>query len=96
MDPRDYGFALADKSAVVGGTAQQNADITRSILAGEPGPHRDIVLLNAGCALYTAQVAESIEQGIALAAQSIDSGAALAKLNALKEFTNNMQSEEQT
>lgn len=95
LDPRDYGFALADKSAVVGGTAQQNADITRSILTGEPGPHRDIVLLNAGCALYTAQVAESIEQGIALAAQSIDSGAALAKLNALKEFTNNLQSEEQ-
>ena len=90
LDPRDYGMKLADLSAVVGGTAQENAQITLDILNGKPGPRRDIVLLNAGCALYTIRRAESIEAGIALAKESIDSGRALEKLTAFKDFTNTM------
>lgn len=90
LDPRDYGMELADLSAVVGGTAQENAQITLDILNGKPGPRRDIVLLNAGCALYTIRRAESIEAGIALAKESIDSGRALEKLTAFKDFTNTM------
>ena len=89
LDPRDYGFMLARKSDVVGGTAQENAEITRAILNGtETGAKRDIVLLNAGCALYTAGCANTIPEGVALARQSIDSGAAMERLEALRGFTN--------
>lgn len=73
------------------GTAQENAQITMDILQGKPGPCRDIVLLNAGCALYTIQKAASIEEGIALAKDSIDSGKALEKLNEFKAFTHSIQ-----
>ncbi len=52
LDPRDYGFTLAKKSDIVGGTAEDNAKITLDILNGKKGPQRDIVVLNAGCALY--------------------------------------------
>lgn len=89
LDPRDYGFTLAQKSDVVGGTAEQNAAITRGILDGsETGPKRDIVLLNAGCALYTCGKADSIAQGIDLARRSVESGAALNSLDKLCTFTN--------
>ena len=91
LDPRDYGMELAELSSVVGGTAQENAQITMDILQGKPGPCRDIVLLNAGCALYTIQKAASIEEGIALAKDSIDSGKALEKLNEFKAFTHSIQ-----
>ena len=91
LDPRDYGMELAELSSVVGGTAQENAQITMDILQGKPGPCRDIVLLNAGCALYTIQKAASIEEGIALAKDSIDSGKALKKLNEFKAFTHSIQ-----
>ena len=64
------------------------------ILGGkERGTRRGIVLMNAGCALYTAGAASSIEEGIEMAKQSIDSGAALEKLNALKDKTNALAKE---
>ncbi|MCB6366950.1 bifunctional anthranilate synthase component II/anthranilate phosphoribosyltransferase [Intestinibacillus massiliensis] len=89
IDPREYGFTLAQKSDISGGTAEENAEITRAILEGrETGAKRDIVLLNAGCALYTAGRAATIANGVTLARQSIESGAALARLNALRAFTN--------
>lgn len=78
--PEDFGFTRCEKSAIVGGTPAENAEITRAILRGEKGPKRDIVLMNAGAALYIAGKAESLEGGIRLAADLIDSGAAMQKL----------------
>ncbi len=90
MCPEDFGFKRADKRDIKGGTPEENAQITRDVLSGkEQGPKRDIVLFNAGCALYVTGKAETIADGIKLAGESIDSGAALRKLEELVEFTNN-------
>lgn len=87
IHPQEYGMALAKPSDIVGGTQQENAAITMEILQGVQGPKRDIVVLNAACALYISGAAATLAQGITLAQQSIDSGAALAKLQELKTFT---------
>jgi anthranilate phosphoribosyltransferase len=81
--PEDVGLATATPEQLRGGDPIENAKITRAILNGEKGPKRDIVLLNAAFALIAADKADSPEEGIALAATSIDSGAALKKLEAL-------------
>lgn len=87
LDPADYGIDYAPLEAILGGTARENAQITQEILDGKTGPKRDIVLLNTACALYIAQKAESIAEGIQMAARSIDSGAAKKKLEQLKNQT---------
>jgi len=75
--PEELGIQRCEKADVVGGSAQENAEITKAILAGEErGPKRDIVLLNAGAALFVAGAAETIADGVRLAAETIDSGAA--------------------
>jgi anthranilate synthase/phosphoribosyltransferase len=94
LDPRDYGFSLAQKADVIGGTAADNAKITFTVLNGEKGPRRDITVLNAGCALYVGGLAETVQRGINLAEHSIDSGAALEKLNELKKLTNSFGEEQ--
>lgn len=81
--PEDYGIPRAQMEDLVGGDALENARITRSILEGTLGPKRDIVVFNSGCALYVRGLADSIEKGIAMAEESIDSGKALGKLEAL-------------
>ncbi len=86
--PEDFGLARCDKAALVGGTPEENAAITHAILAGEQGPRRDTVLLNAGAALYIAGKAESIADGVALAGRIIDSGAAMKVLDTLIEASN--------
>lgn len=84
--PEDYGFERVPLTKVRGGNAADNADILLSILDGsEQGPKRHIVLLNAGCALYISGTAQSIEDGIELARNSIDSGRALKKLHILRD-----------
>lgn len=88
LDPADYGITRAPLDTIVGGTAQDNARITLDILEGKPGPRRDIVVLNTACALYIAQKAESIAEGVRMAEESIDTGAAKQKFNRLKELTN--------
>jgi len=70
-----------------GGDATENAGLLRGILAGETGPKRDIVLLNAAAALWVAGASASLSAGLELAAKSIESGAAAAKLAALAEAT---------
>ena len=85
IDPRTLGLALAPASALAGGDAAENARITRAVLEGEPGPRQDIVLLNAGAALWIAEAAPDLAAGVALARSSIASGAAKAKLAALIE-----------
>ena len=88
IDPRTLGFALQPNSALAGGDAAQNARIVEDVLAGKPGPHRDVVLLNAALALRIADAAADLPSGIALAARAIDSGGARAKLDALVRATN--------
>jgi anthranilate phosphoribosyltransferase len=81
IQPEDFGLERCEKSELVGGSPADNADITRRILSGEKGAKRNAVLLNAGAALYIADKAPSINEGITLAASLIDSGAAKEKLN---------------
>ncbi|MBQ7069778.1 MAG: bifunctional anthranilate synthase component II/anthranilate phosphoribosyltransferase [Ruminococcus sp.] len=89
IKPEDFGMRRGRLSDIVGGSALDNAQITLNILKGiEKGPKRDIVLLNSGCALYVCEKAGSIEEGIEIAREAIDSGRALRKLNELIEYTN--------
>ncbi len=89
ISPEDFGMKLADKDEIKGGESKDNAQITLGILDGSiNGAKRDIVVLNAGCALYISGKANSIKDGINLANESIDNGKALAKLNQLIEFSN--------
>ena len=81
ITPEQFGFTSCQKEDLVGGTPAENAAITLGILKGEDkGPKRNAVLLNAGAALYIAGKADSFENGIKLAGELIDNGAALAKL----------------
>ena len=86
--PEDFGLASCKKEDLTGGTPEENAEITLAILKGEKGPKRNAVLLNAGAALYIGGKAESIADGVLLAAELIDSGKALATLEAFKEISN--------
>ena len=88
IEPAEFGFKKALLKDLKGGDASFNAKLTYEILKGKRGPCRDIVLLNAGCAIYAADKASSIKEGIAEASKSIDSGKALERLEFLKEFTN--------
>ena len=89
IKPEDFGLIRGTKSDVVGGTPVDNAAITRGILAGEVhGTKRTAVLLNAGAALYIGGKAESIADGVALAADLIDSGKAMETLNRVIEVSN--------
>ena len=86
VTPEDFGLSRAPISAIAGGDAAHNAELVRAILAGEPGPRRDVVIANAAAALVAAGRAVDFLQGARLAAESIDSGAALKKLNRLITF----------
>ncbi|MBU1005303.1 MAG: anthranilate phosphoribosyltransferase [Nanoarchaeota archaeon] len=89
IDPKDFNIKTASLNDIKGNSPEENAKITLNILEGkEKGPKRDIVLLNAGAAIYTAGMAKTIKEGIDLAKNSIDSGKALEKLNKLKVWTN--------
>ena len=87
ITPEQFGLCRAPLGALAGGDAPQNADITVAVLEGKPGPHRDVVLLNAAAALAVAGTAADLEAGLQLAAHAIDSGAALDKLRRLQRFT---------
>jgi anthranilate phosphoribosyltransferase len=86
IDPAALGLRRAPRSAFVGGDAQLNSAIAMSVLGGEPGAARDVVLLNAGAALYVAGRATDVAEGIGLAADSIDSGAAAAVVESSVRF----------
>lgn len=87
--PEDFGLERCRKEDLLGGTPQENAAITRAILAGEAGPKRNVVLLNAGAALFAAGAVSDIDEGVKLAAHQIDSGAALETLDAYIRASNN-------
>lgn len=86
--PTDMGLALAPAEAVLGGTAAENADILRATLAGEPGPRRDIVVLNAAAALVAADIASDLSDGVRRAVEAIDSGAAKGRMEAFVSVSN--------
>ena len=83
VQPEDFGMARASIKDLAGGDREQNAEIIRAVLGGEPGPRRDIVLMNAAAALVAGARARDLKDGVAVAAQSIDSGGARGKLDAL-------------
>jgi anthranilate phosphoribosyltransferase len=80
LDPTAYGLARAKPDDLLGGDAGESAEIARRILDGEPGPKRDVVLLNAGAALEIAGFAASLQEGMATAARTIDEGEARTTL----------------
>lgn len=86
VSPEQLGLTRAPLAALEGGEADENAAILREILEGKPGPRRDIILLNAAPALVAGQAAENLREGVEVARRSIDSGAALARLEALVAF----------
>jgi len=87
ITPEDFGFNRSDTSALRGGDPATNAAILRGILEGQNGPRRSVVLLNAAAALIAADLADGFADGIGLAAESIDSGAAKGRLEKLVEVS---------
>ncbi|MDH5445288.1 MAG: anthranilate phosphoribosyltransferase [Gammaproteobacteria bacterium] len=89
ITPEQFGLKTADIKTLAVEGAEQSLAVVKEVLSGKAGPARDIVALNAGAAIYAADLADSLEAGIKKAQQVIDSGAAMAKLDALVELSNN-------
>jgi anthranilate phosphoribosyltransferase len=87
VHPADFGLAKASPADLRGGDAAANAAIIHSVLSGERGPRRDVVLLNAGACLFISGTSASVRDGIARAAEAIDSGAAARTLAAMAEIS---------
>ena len=96
VTPEDFGFERCTKEELRGGTPEENAKIVLAILNGEKGPKRNAVLMNAGAALYIGKKADSMRDGIALAAELIDSGKALDTLKKFIEVSNRPQDASET
>jgi anthranilate phosphoribosyltransferase len=92
LTPETFGMTLTSIASLSVDDAQQSLAVIKAIFSGEQGPARDIVLLNAGAAIYTADICDSLEAGIKRAAEVIDSGAAMDKLNALIRASNKKDS----
>ena len=90
ISPEDFGLSRASLSSLRGGTADENAALLREILAGAPGPQRDVVLMNTAAALVAGDMVETLRQGAVLAKEVIDGGHALAKLEQLIEFSQSL------
>ena len=88
IEPEDFGFTKCSKEDLVGGTPEENANITCAILNGEKGPKREAVLLNAGAGLYVAGRCETLEEGVRIAEQLIDSGKAKKQLETFVRCSN--------
>jgi anthranilate phosphoribosyltransferase len=88
INPEDAGFARQKPEALRGGDADHNAKALREVLAGKKGAFRDVALINAAAGLVVAGRAADIKQGVALAAKSVDSGEAKARLDRLIQVSN--------
>ena len=88
ITPEDFDIPTAKPEDLLGGDTPDNADIFRSILSGQAGPHRDIVLLNAAFAICAGGKTDTPADGLKLAAASIDTGSAMAKYETVRELTN--------
>src|SRR5271168_2792336 len=94
VDPEEFGMKRSTLAEIAGGDAAENAGIVREVLSGKKSPRRDVVVLNAAAALVAAGRADHLADGVPLAVQSIDSGAAAAKLAALARFTKQVVSDQ--
>jgi anthranilate phosphoribosyltransferase len=90
VTPEDFGFKRATMADIMGGDPGRNADIVKGILEGQKGAARDVAVLNAAFAICAASVTDTPKEGIAAAEKSIDSGAALEKLEKLRELSNRL------
>lgn len=88
IEPKQFGFEKCEKTVLVGGDPADNAAITKAILEGEKGPRRNAVALNAGAALYIGGKADSLEAGVRLAEETIDSGKAMETLQQFITLSN--------
>ena len=88
IDPKDYGIEYAEPEDIMGGSGEENAEITRKIFAGEKGSKRDIVVLNSAAGIYIGGKADTYAEAIEIAKKMIDEGHVIDKLNELVEFTN--------
>ncbi len=88
ITPEQFGFKTTDIKALAVDSAEQSLAVVKDVLQGKAGPARDIVALNAGAAIYAADLTDSLEAGVAKAQEVIDSGAAMAKLDALVTLSN--------
>ena len=93
ITPEEFGLERCSKEDLRGGTPEKNAKLTLGILQGEKGHKRNAVLMNAGASLYIGGKAESMKEGITLAAELIDSGKALETLQKLIEVSNRSEVE---
>jgi anthranilate phosphoribosyltransferase len=93
VQPEDFALPRASIKQLQGGDREQNAQIIRLLLEGEPGPRRDIVLMNAAAALVAGARARDLKEGVALAAHAVDSGAARQKLEALVALSRKLAEE---
>ncbi|MFZ3577540.1 anthranilate phosphoribosyltransferase [Virgibacillus sp. DJP39] len=93
LHPEELGLPVYENDKIRGGDAKDNAVILQNVLQGKQGPYRDTVLLNAGLGLFANGKASTIEKGVELAKESIDSGAALEKLRRLVEYSKQIPSE---
>jgi len=91
INPEEFGFKKWDLNLILGADAKTNAEIIKKIFEGEKGPQRDVVLLNSGAAVYIAGLADSIQDGIKIAQEAIDSGKAKKKLEELVRITNSFK-----
>jgi anthranilate synthase/phosphoribosyltransferase len=92
LTPEDFGFPPANGDCIAGGNAVQNAQTALRILHGEKSAGRDFVIANAACGFWVAGLAKNISEGVMMASQSLDSGAALAKLEALRKISKGFKS----
>ncbi len=86
LNPEDFGFKLANLKSITAKDKRESAETIRKVLRGESGAARDVTLLNAGAAIYASGLCKSIKKGIKMAESAIDSGAALEKLEKLRDY----------
>jgi anthranilate phosphoribosyltransferase len=91
VSPEEFGLTSAPTGSIRGGTPEQNASIMRRILSGEPGPLRDVVLLNAAGALVAGDIVQDLADGVKAAAAAIDSGAAKQRLEGFVELSQSLE-----
>lgn len=93
ITPEDFGLSRGQADDLLGGDLDENVRITREILSGASGPRRDVVLMNAGAAIYAADRTSSIAEGIELARRAIDGGSALARVQQLAELSQRLHAQ---
>jgi len=93
VSPEDFGLSRADPDSLKGGNTDENASLLRGLLAGAPGPQRDVMLMNAAAVILAGDRVATLQQGVTLAGEAIDNGSALAKLEQLIEFSQSFAEE---